>query len=107
MSSKRKTQLSLQDKNKIIEIIEAREIVRGKLNFTQIARDFNTHRTRIGKIAKDSEIFKSRQTLETQCRKKKNFMGLRQFKACTPSCLKLDGISDGILFYLKVGWSHQ
>ena len=39
MSSKSKTQLSLQDKKNIIDII-----VGGKPNFTQIARDFNlTH----------------------------------------------------------------
>ena len=44
MSSKSKTQLSLQDKKNIIDIFEAREKVWGKPNFTQIARDFNlTH----------------------------------------------------------------
>ena len=58
MPSKRNTQLSLQDKRKIIETIEAREKVGAKPNFTQIARDFNTHRTTIGKIAKDRDIFK-------------------------------------------------
>ena len=77
MSSKSKTQLSLQDKKKIIQIIEAREKVGGKPNFTQIARDFNTHRTKIGKIAKDRDIFKSRQTLETQSPTSKKF---RPFK---------------------------
>ena len=58
-------------------IIEAREKVEGKPNFTQIARDFNTHRTTIGKIAKDRDIFKSRQTLETQSPTAKKF---RPFK---------------------------
>ena len=77
MSSKSKTQLRLQDKKKIIQIIEAREKVGGKPNFTQIARDFNTHRTTIGKIAKDRDIFKSRQTLETQSPTAKKF---RPFK---------------------------
>ena len=42
MSSKSKTQLSLQDKRKIIETIEAREKVGAKPNFTQILREIKT-----------------------------------------------------------------
>ena len=66
MSSNSKIQLTLQDKKKIIDIIEARERVGAKPNFTQVAKEFNTHRTTIGKIANDMDIFKSRQTFETQ-----------------------------------------
>ena len=77
MSSKIKTQLSLQDKRKIIETIEAREKVGAKPNFTQIARNFNTHKTKIGKIAKDRDIFKARQSFETQSHTSKR---LRRFK---------------------------
>ena len=55
MSSNSKTQLTLQDKQKIIGIIEAREKVGAKPDFTQIGMEFKTHRTTIGKIAKKSQ----------------------------------------------------
>ena len=73
ISSNSKTQLTLQDKQKIIGIIEAREKVGAKPNFTQIGMEFKTHRTTIGKIAKDRDIIKSRATLETQSPKSKKF----------------------------------
>ena len=69
--------LSLHEKHSIIDIIEKQEKSGLKPNYTQIAKQFGSHRTTIGQIAKNRDVFKTRAKADMQSPSSKRF---RPFK---------------------------
>ena len=69
--------LSLHEKQSIIDIIEKQENSGLKPNYTQIAKQFGSHRTTIGQIAKNRDVFKTRAKADMQSTSSKRF---RPFK---------------------------
>ena len=69
--------LSLHEKQSIIDIIEKQEKSGLKPNYTQIAKQFGSHRTTIGQIAKNRDVFKTRAKADMQSPSSKRF---RPFK---------------------------
>ena len=51
--------LSLHEKQSIIDIIEKQEKSGLKPNYTQIAKQFGSHRTTIGQIAKNHDVLQN------------------------------------------------
>ena len=62
--------LSLHEKHSIIEKQEKSGL---KPNFTQIAKQFGSHRTTIGQIAKNRDVFKTRAKADMQSASSKRF----------------------------------